>query len=304
MYRNKHGLFKRGLYRLYEAVPFTRRVKGMFLPFRVKSFEKRLERRRSEVAEARRVTGRAPLFDHVEIETINRCNGECGFCPVNRHLDPRKAERMPDELFRSIIAQLRALEYGGEICLYSNNESLLDNRIEEFLAHARAELPKARVMLSTNGTLLTPERYRAIIDNVDLFYVNNYCDDFKLTPGNEEIMKLAQSRPDWWEKTHIVVRYRREVMSSRGGQAPNKKDLRPPTLATGCTYPTSQFIIRPDGKLSLCCNDAIGKYTLGDLAKQSVEEAWYGETFERARDSLLRGRGEFELCRHCDTLGD
>lgn len=304
MYRNKYTLFKRLLYRLQEAVPVTRRVKGAFLPFRLASFEKRLEKRRKEVEESRRVTGHAPLFKHIEIETFNRCNGECDFCPVNRHIDPRHAVKMSDELFDSIIGQLRELDYDGDICLFSNNESLLDKRIEDFSAKAKQSVPKANIVFSTNGTLLTPERYRALIDNTDLFYVNNYCDDFQLTPLSKEIMALAQSRDEWWRKTHIVIRYRREIMSSRGGQAPNKSDLPPPALKTGCTYPAEQMIVRPDGKLSLCCNDALGKYTLGDLSVQSLTEAWWGEKYENLRSKLLSSRSGFELCHNCDTLGD
>ncbi|MCC8189943.1 MAG: SPASM domain-containing protein [Planctomycetes bacterium] len=304
MYRNKYGLVKRCLCRLYEAVPPVRRIKGLFHPLRVRSFARRLEARRAGIQEARHRDGRPPLFDHVEIETFNRCNGECGFCPVNRHLDPRRATRMTDDLFTAIMEQLGALDYRGELCLYSNNESLLDDRIERFTEHARRAVPGCRLMLSTNGTLLTPERYQALIDNLDLLYVNNYCDDFALTPENQEILRLAESRPEWWRKTHIVVRYRREIMSSRGGQAPNKPGPRLRTLPVGCTYPASQLIVRPDGKLSLCCNDAVGVVTLGDLTQQSVLEAWYGEVYEDARRRLLESRDAFALCRHCDTLGD
>lgn len=304
MYRNKYTIFKRFLYKIQEVVPPLRRVKSLFLPFRVSSFDKRLQERRREVEEIRKATGHSSLFKHIEIETINRCNGECGFCPVNRHIDPRHAQKMTDELFNSIIDQLRELEYDGEVCLFSNNESLLDKRIEAFSAHAKQSLPKARIVFSTNGTLLTPDRYRALIDSTDLFYVNNYCDDFRLTPGAAEIMALAQTRDDWWRKTHIVIRYRREIMSSRGGQAPNKRDLPPPAMKTGCTYPAEQMIVRPDGKLSLCCNDALGKYTLGDLSSQSLTEAWWSDAYEAARSKLLSGRSGFELCRDCDTLGD
>lgn len=304
MYRNKHTLFKRMLYRVQEALPPARRLKGIFLPFRVASFNKRLEQRRREVADAREKTGHSPLFKHIELETYNRCNGECGFCPVNKHLDPRRPVKMTDGLFASIIEQLRELGYQGDVCLFSNNESLLDNRIEDFAARTRAALPEARIVLSTNGTLLTPDRYRALIGNIDLFYVNNYCDDFKLTPQNAEIMSIAKSRTDWWEKTHIVVRYRREIMSSRGGQAPNKMDLPRSALKTGCAYPAEQMIVRPDGKLSLCCNDAIGKYTLGDLSQQSLAEAWWSDSYESVREKLLSSRSGFDLCRGCDTLGD
>ncbi len=304
MYRNKHGVLKRSLFRLYAAVPATRRLKGLFLPFRAASFAKRLARLRGEyLAELERV-GKAPIFNHLEIETLNRCNGECAFCPVNRHADPRPRQRMSEELFRTIIAELRSLAYRGEVCLYSNNESLLDSRIEDFLAHARKELPAARILLSSNGTLLTPERYRKIIDNVDLFYVNNYVDDFKPTPRGEEIRALAASRPDWWAKTHVVVRYRGEVMSSRGGLAPNKRDLPLPTLQVGCSLPATQCIIRPDGKVSLCCNDATGKMTLGDVARDGLAGVWWSEGFEKVRLAILSNRAGVELCRHCDNLSD
>ena len=38
-----------------------------------------------------------PLFSSIEIEVINRCNGECPFCPVNRHIDPRKLRKMASQ---------------------------------------------------------------------------------------------------------------------------------------------------------------------------------------------------------------
>lgn len=303
MYRNKYGFFKRTMFRFFELVPPAGRLKSLAASFRVSSFRKRLDSRRAAVEAHRREHGHSPLFDHVEIETINRCNGGCNFCPVNRHLDPRPFHLMPDELFHSIIGQLADLEYAGEVCLFSNNESLMDKRIESFVARARRELPKARLLLSTNGTLLTPDRYRALIDNLDLLYVNNYCTDFKLRPENGAILELSRSRPDWWEKTHVVVRYERDLMSSRGGQAPNRKGARR-GFSVGCTLPTSQLILRPDGKVSLCCNDAIGVMTLGDASQQSLTDIWWGTAFENVRARLLNARSDVELCRFCDTLGD
>ncbi|MCD8351635.1 MAG: SPASM domain-containing protein [Planctomycetaceae bacterium] len=305
MYRNKYTFAKRSLLRFFDAVPPARRLKGLTFPFKLSSFRKRLQKRRDEVAAACANTGRSPLFDLLEIETINRCNGECGFCPVNKHLDPRPAKRMTDEMFASIIEQLRDLEYSGSVFLYSNNESLLDTRIVDFAALAKSRLDKALVRISSNGLLLTPERYRSIIDNLDELYVNNYSVDFTWAPHILETMEVAKSRPEWWSKTFFVMRYQKETMTSRGGQAPNKQDLKPAaTLPVGCMFPSRQMVVRPDGKLSLCCNDALGTVTLGDLAEQSLEEAWYGEKREQAMQSILAGRDGYALCRACDTLCD
>lgn len=302
MYRNKYTFWKRGLLRLQEVVPVLSGTKRLAAFFKRRSFAKRMKRRLAEFERVRRETGRAPLFRHVEIETFNRCNGGCGFCPVNRREDTRTPVKMTEELFSSILRQLAALDYRGELCLYSNNESLLDDRIEAFTARARAELPRARILLSTNGTLLTPERYRALVDNVDVLYVNNYCDDFTLTPGNVAIVALAKTRDDWWRKTHVVVRYEKELMSSRGGQAPNRG--KGAAVDCGCPHPAEQLIIRPDGGVSLCCNDALGIMTLGDLSRQSVEEVWRGPAFEEMRGKILHGRDGVPLCRRCDTLPD
>lgn len=62
------------------------------------------------------------LFDHVEIETINRCNGNCSFCPVSRKSDTRKMAKMSRNLFVNIIDQLGDIDYKGKLALFSNNE--------------------------------------------------------------------------------------------------------------------------------------------------------------------------------------
>lgn len=62
--------------------------------------------------------------------------------------------------------------------------------------------------------------------------------------------------------------------------------------------------MRPDGKISLCCNDALGLYTLGDLNKQSIQEIWYSDEYMRIRREMkVNGRRNLKLCKNCDTIG-
>lgn len=62
------------------------------------------------------------------------------------------------------------------------------------------------------------------------------------------------------------------------------------------------LIIRPDGKISLCCNDALGKYTLGDVNNQSIDEIWNSEEYQKIRNEMLyNGRKNLLLCKNCDT---
>ncbi|MCC8189942.1 MAG: SPASM domain-containing protein [Planctomycetes bacterium] len=299
---NKYNLGRRLLYRLYGVLPGARLLKRASLPRKVRKLQGIVTRRRAELEECLRRDGRHPLFSHIEIETVNRCNGECGFCPVNRHLDPRPAARMPEDLFRSIIGQLRDLDYQGVVYPYSNNEPLLDTRIVDFIAHAREMLPRAKIFIYTNGLLLTRELFQTLAPLVDDFTINNYCDDFRLAPHIEDLNRVIEADPALYRKTKVVMRYRQELMTSRGGQSPNKQDILPQTLPVGCLLPSRQVVVRPDGKLSLCCNDAVGKMTLGDLRRESLAEAWWGSAYVDLRNRVLAGRDALDLCRHCDTL--
>ena len=62
------------------------------------------------------------------------------------------------------------------------------------------------------------------------------------------------------------------------------------------------MIIRPDGKVSLCCNDPLGKNTLGDLKIDALVDVWFGEKMNAVRECLSEGRGTYKYCRCCDVL--
>lgn len=98
-----------------------------------------------------------PLFHNVMIETINRCNGTCSFCPANRKDESRPFRKMSEEMFHGIIGQLKDMGWGGKLFLCINNEPFMDKRILEFSRYAKSELLTVQVALISNGTLLTSE---------------------------------------------------------------------------------------------------------------------------------------------------
>ena len=64
--------------------------------------------------------------------------------------------------------------FGGGVALFSNNEPLLDSRIEELAARARKALPDAYHYLYTNGTLLTVDRFERLMPSLNHLTNNNY----------------------------------------------------------------------------------------------------------------------------------
>ena len=242
-----------------------------------------------------------PLFEFIEIETVNWCNGMCEFCPVSVPNNRREKVIMDESVFYSIIDQLADLNYSGRLALFSNGEPFLDHRIIDFHRYAREKCKKARIHLFTNGTLLTMDKFLSIIDYLDEMIIDNYNQDLKLIKNSEQIYEYCLAHKELKPKVSIVLRKPTEILTSRGGDAPNRtKQVYYPDES--CVLPFKQMTIRAEGKVSLCCNDVFGKITLGDLRTDKLIDIWYGERFEAVRKALLVGRKECAGCMYCDAF--
>jgi radical SAM protein with 4Fe4S-binding SPASM domain len=249
------------------------------------------------------------LFSSIEIETVNRCNSTCSFCPVNTRTDVRPLAHMSDRIFTKVIDELSSLGYSGKISLHSNNEPLLDEKIVERVRYAKTSCPDAFVFFYTNGTLLSTElAWQLIQAGIDFIRVNNYSDKLTLHKNIQALVKDFEGLPlaEHATKIRIVVRKLNEVLSNRGGAAPNKSPDHSHAYryyqTAMCRYPFDQLVIRPDGKVSLCGNDAYGQITMGDVDRQSVTEIWFGKDYRRLRAELsANGRRNLPLCNTCDV---
>ncbi|MEE9964047.1 MAG: radical SAM protein [Propionicimonas sp.] len=110
----------------------------------------------------------------VQVQTINRCNGACEFCPYPYTVAEQDRRVMDDALFSAVARECAA---ESELCCFvpmSKNEPLLDARLEERIAEFRRQAqPHQVVEVVTNGTGLTPQRASALIDaGTDLITVS------------------------------------------------------------------------------------------------------------------------------------
>ena len=237
----------------------------------------------------------------IEIETVNRCNNTCSFCPVNRNNDTRPYQKMTDEFFYSLIEQLEAMRYKGYLSLFSNNEPLLDKRICRFVSDARKRLPDARLALFTNGILLTEEIFVQLINQLDYLVIDNYSDEMELIPSVAKVVskyRYVDSPCD----IKVYIRKKTQVLSSRGGEAPNRTLVA--QYESGCMMPFMQIVVRPDGKISRCCQDGLGLSEIGDLRKQTIMDCWHTASRKRIWDELIKGgRKNLKECAYCDVFG-
>lgn len=237
----------------------------------------------------------------IEIETVNRCNNDCSFCPVNRNHDTRPYCKMSETLFDRILEQLHQMDYHGYLSLFSNNEPLLDNRLLTFLAKARQQVPHAKLCLFTNGTLLTEKKFEALIGLLDYLTIDNYSDDLQLLPSVKRSIQPYMDRT-FPCRVRVFIRRKTQILSSRGGEAPNRGPL--PAYEGPCMMPFMQIVIRPDGKISKCCQDGLGLSCVGDLTRQTLMECWQDPRRRALWKALsCEGRRCIPSCCSCDVFG-
>jgi hypothetical protein len=177
---------------------------------------------------------------------------------------------------------------------------MLDTRLFDFLTYARKKLPFAKHALYTNGSKITRENYTPMAKLLDYLFIDNYSDDLQVLP---HLKWLANENPDEGNcNVNFMIRRKTQILNSRCGNAPNKQNDF--YFSSTCALPFMQMVVRPDGKIKLCCQDAYGDVTLGDLSCQSIREAWEGEAYQKIRRNLLtQGRGILQLCKYCDSFG-
>lgn len=245
---------------------------------------------------------KTPLFLSVMFETINRCNGQCSFCPANVRDEQRPFKKMDSELFVNVIRQLKDMGWNGTIYLNINNEPLIDVRIISFAQHIRENLPQSTISMITNGTLLTTEKLDQMVPFFDSLIINDYSAHYALSENAKNIYRHIRSHKDRYRNFDIKInrRFSNEILATRAGAAPNKP-VKNNRISNPCIYPFTDFPIFPDGKVGMCCNDCFESSDFGDLHTQTILEIWNGTKFNALRRAMVIGRDNYPACKECDV---
>lgn len=238
-----------------------------------------------------------PVF--ISIETINRCNGTCPFCPCNINDESRPYKEMSDKIFNKIIDDLVEMEYDGTLMLLANNEIFLDKKILKRLRYAREMLPKCHMKIITNGKLLSLKIFDELNRDklVDELVINNYNSSCELNPMIKKIYDNYKNK-DLDIDVVINIRYSGEVLSNRAGSSPNKDSKK--IIKDYCVLPFTDININPDGNLLICCCDAKEKTNLGNVMDNKIIDIFNNEKYTMIRDKMKMGRNSYNFCKYCD----
>ncbi len=264
------------------------------------------------------------------IETTNRCNASCWFCPNNAM--QREKQTMSDDLFEKIIDDCTKFPL-DKIEPFLNGEPLMDPKLIERLQLIRRKLPNTKLCLYTNGTILTPKKIDALVGlGIDRLYVSlNTLDPERY----ESVMglKLERTLKNLDYLTHptrralvaklITIRMTRTPDISHQEQKEfvrfcRKRGVRPfivgpfnykgdiPSALPVPNFPCEHITrvdILSNGRVALCCMDQEGQYSWGDIRQNSVLEVYNSEEALRYRNALRGGRRRYtEPCNACNLF--
>ena len=287
-----------GKFGFYARKMFPQLCSKMYLGY----IRKKTERTNKEYIEyVMNQKEKKPLFIH--LETINRCNGICSFCPCNKNEDKRSLKIMEKTLFHKVLDDLVEHNYEGILMLNANCEPFLDKRMPELIDEATKKLPNAQHILFSNGTLITQEILEKIAGKLDVLYINNYSEKYEFNESSKRIYDYVVNNREKFGKMKVQIefRYANEVLTNKGGMAPNKKNTQK-IYTNLCPNPYTETVIYPDGTVGLCCNDNYEITNFGNVGENSIFEVFNNDKINSVRERMRTGRNHYEFCQYCDFV--
>jgi radical SAM protein with 4Fe4S-binding SPASM domain len=266
----------------------------------------------------------------VQIETTTVCNASCSFCPHST-MSRSPKERMTEEIFRKIIDEIATWPVPlPAICPFLTNEPFTDPRIYDFCEYINLKLPNCRLVFYTNASVFTEGNLEKLgkIKNIETICCSLHHfdkDQYEKDVGLPWEKTLASIRRliDWNLKTNTVKEVKILRVQDGNAEADQKfldfcratfpevsgnlsyrynwkgditswheyKD----TLDLVCPRHASMTILN-DGRVSLCCMDQAGEFSLGDLKQQSLLEVYNGPTALDYRSHTKRERSPCNRC--------
>ncbi len=275
----------------------------------------------------------------LRLETINTCNAKCVMCP--RSDMTRTKGTMDEKLAKSLIEQ--SISAGVEkICFGRFGEPLLDPRLFDFIRYARSISKTVVTYFFTNGSLLKKRADEIMNSGVTMVKVSmsslrkevyeSIAKGIKFEDVKEGLKTLLGQKQREWRlgepslpgvglvyislpenKGEDVREFQRywdwqgvDMFSFWRPHNWNKsKDYRLNGPRVRCDRPRSGTMeVDVDGKVVPCCFDFNSELVLGDLTKQTIEEALeskkvkdFADLHARAVEDESVMKGHF--CENC-----
>ena len=257
----------------------------------------------------------------VEIELVSDCNLKCTYCP--RHYVNNLTGYMDFSLYKKIIDEIR--EFNPILVLHRRGESMLHPEFSKMLNYLNGEF--SEVQMATNATLLTKDKYEAIVNNLTfLSFSLDTKDSFNKTriPAKYDVVskkilefldynqgkittqvsmvnvgqpkeEIEEFKEFWRNKVDRVRIYEAHSTDGEFGKLKNPRPNRKP-----CIMPNYQMTIYENGIVARCNHDWDSD-GMGDVKKNSLIEIFNNEKYQNLRKQHQTLNITDKVCSKCDS---
>ncbi len=286
----------------------------------------------------RLICRRVPSFPRmVQIQTRTGCNAACVFCPHPDTYDKLPKGQMSDSLFHKIVDEIAEHNVTQRISPYLMNEPFFDKTILDKARYIKKNVPKARIVITTNGGLLSKSVVADLVKNNPLraLYIsiqglekesyeetmrgalvfektkenvehlidmrNQYAPDLKIVVTMVKTNRIdAEAAVKYWKSRGIDSKY--TMLENRGGntEAFDRLNAGDKRVFLDCVRLLKNAYILFNGDMVLCCTDYYKTMVLGNITDSSIAAVWNSEKALKIRRDFLRGDlSEIPLCAEC-----
>lgn len=259
----------------------------------------------------------------VQVELSEGCNLRCSFCGVNGiRGDERAYKYMTPATAQLIASQMADKGWNARVEFAMHGEPTMNPKAAEIVAIFRAWLPKASLLMLSNGGGLLPDPWRKIDALMQAGLNTLALDEYEgitLVPKIREQTKLVLDWLDYPDnpegnphtrqnhKARRLVHVKPISVSTSGthaslnNHAGSGAPLSDVAAGKPCAKPFRELSFRYDGSTAVCCNDWRGLLPTGNI-REGLNTIWNGPIMQAARRKLVLGQRDFGPCKGCDAL--
>jgi hypothetical protein len=269
----------------------------------------------------------------IEIETSSQCNRRCAYCPNSKFDRISNNDFLDMAVYEKMIGELTEIDYDGDLKFVGNNEFFMHSDNRRYVEYARAHLPRARMILFSNGDYLKRDDLEwASANGVEQLIVTlhpgptKHYDDLEVLRRinlfqTQVNMPLQLRSFKQGKGLHFIGTAGRTIVMAGlsdlevsghnwtgllpGGEANVRSDP--------CTYPIRQFVVNYLGDIFMCCiafkdrspeNEAMGAITGNLRGHDSVFQAYTSPGLAAWRRSLFNNQVKADPCKTCSGHAD
>ena len=271
------------------------------------------------------------LPEVVRLETSGICNLRCKYCPTGQG-EKKKAGVMDDKTFEVVMANLTQGPPRVAV-MYHGGEPLLDEKLSYRIRRLK-DIGVGYIKVTTSGMLLTEETARNLVlsgldclevsidgrsplEN-DLIRKGSNCD--RVIENVKRLIEIRETTPfvlimngqvdGCLETPEFLVDafgVKADYQSYMFRNGADGMFLPPyPIKDNYCSFLFETMTIRWNGDVVPCCYDITGKYVIGNVLEENLDEIRTGDKFMAISEGIMNGN-PINICQACfeqrDKLG-